>query len=97
MAETSLLLATEVRLHTPILPYSHTFILSILSYLHSSILSHLQSSVISFYHSSILQCWEKLKGQFSSATREEAVVKTFFKLLCFHAEAVSIVTHSESN
>ena len=36
-----------------------------------------------------MQCWENMKLQFPSAAREEPVVKTFFKLLCFRAEAVS--------
>ena len=47
------------------------------SYCHSPIL-----------HSVILQCWEKMKAQFSSATHEVPVRKTFFKLICFRAEAV---------
>ena len=36
-----------------------------------------------------MQCWEKLKGRFPEAEKERASLRSYFRVLCFRAEAVS--------
>lgn len=36
-----------------------------------------------------LQCWEKLKARFPEAGKEQASLRSYFRVLCFRAEAVS--------
>ena len=57
------------------------------------------NSIPPYPHTSILwfQVWEKLRSQYPAESREEQVSKTFFKLLCFRAEAVGMATNQGSS
>lgn len=36
-----------------------------------------------------MQCWEKLKARFPETEKEHASLRSYFRVLCFRAEAVS--------